>query len=187
MVGNIPKQILDTRVFGSRLDYFKFIASQAPSGDWAEFGVFKGVSARQLLQLLPKTSHFHLFDSWEGLPEDWDAKHPKGHFKCPIPKFKDKRVLIYKGFFEDTLPAWSPKPLGLVHIDSDLYSSCVTVLERIRELLVPNAIIMFDEFINYHRWDKDEYKAFHEWVAKHEISFEYIARTKKHQVAVRVR
>ena len=42
---------------------------------WAEFGTFKGVSARIFLQFLPQNKNFYLFDSFEGLPEEWaDSK-----------------------------------------------------------------------------------------------------------------
>ena len=40
-------------------------------GDWVEYGVWKGDTARLLLEHLPPDSELVLLDSFEGLPEDW--------------------------------------------------------------------------------------------------------------------
>lgn len=114
---------------------------------WAEFGVWFGNSARYLHRLMPEDVELHLYDSFEGLPEDWEG-HPeytKGTFatgKTQLMLPMDQRTYIHKGWFKDTLaPA---KAFGFVHIDSDLYSSAKTILERISP--TPGMIIVFDEF-----------------------------------------
>ena len=39
-----------------------------------------------------------------------------------------------------------PKSVGFVHIDVDLYSSTVTVLDFIKKFLVPGTVILFDDW-----------------------------------------
>lgn len=146
-------------------------ASLATFGPWAEFGVAQGASARQFLDAMPDDETLYLFDSWQGLPEPWDKGNkimPKGMFAGSVPRFTDPRAVIVQGYFEDTLPYDFGGPLGLCHIDSDLYSSAATVLERVE--LVPGSVLIFDELNNtgtdkdhYPNWRDGEYKAFQEW------------------------
>jgi hypothetical protein len=113
-------------------------------GDWAEFGVWKGDSARFLLRLLTQGNQLHLYDSFEGLPEDWSPEFPKGKFALSEPPtFDDARVVMHKGWFKDTIT--SPPPFfSFVHVDCDLYSSTVDILSRI--FLPTGLVIVFDEF-----------------------------------------
>lgn len=78
--------------------------------DYLEFGVWQGASIRQWASLNShQSSRFFGFDSFHGLPEDWDALHPKGTFstKGQMPKIDDQRVAFVPGLFQDTLRASS--------------------------------------------------------------------------------
>jgi predicted O-methyltransferase YrrM len=102
-----------------------------------------------------------------------------------------ENVELHVGWFDATLPEFKTKhgntPLQLLHIDSDLYSSAVTILETLKDNIVPGTVIVFDEYLNYPGWELDEFKAWQEHVAKYKIKYEYIGRVSKHQkVAVRV-
>jgi hypothetical protein len=89
-------------------------------------------------------------------------------------------LIPFKAKFGDT-------PLQLLHVDCDLYSSAVTILTTLKNNIVPGTVIIFDEYINYPGWELDEFRAWQEHVAKHEIKYEYIGRVSRHQkVAVRV-
>src|SRR4051812_33096749 len=60
-------------------------------GDFAEFGVYTGRCARFLSNYLVGPRKLHLFDSFEGLPEDWVGDWKAGAFKLSpdkIPKFE---------------------------------------------------------------------------------------------------
>lgn len=158
-------------------------------GDFAEFGVWKGTSARFMLPLMSANQKLHLFDSFEGLPHDWEEvvdPYPKGTFKLEedkIPKFDDSRVVIHKGWFEQTVPAFAlayTTPLAFVHIDCDLYSSTKTVLEHINSLLVPETLIVFDE------WPYGEEKALREHCNTFNREFQFVSKTDHAQIGVKI-
>ena len=108
-----------------------------------------------IASLLP--GQIHGFDSFEGLPEDWRQGHEKGTFAVGhLPRVRPN-VRLYKGWFEDTLPAFReqyPGPVAFLHLDADLYSSTKTVLDILGEGIVPGTVIAFDEFFNYPGWRK---------------------------------
>lgn len=160
------------------------IKSVTLPGDFAEFGVFEGESAHQILNLMPADRQLWLFDSFLGLPEKW-YHCSKGHFNKNgvAPDFKDNRVKVIKGLFEDTVSIWAKgihRPLAFVHIDSDLYSSSKTLLTSIRHLLISGTIIQFDEIHGYRHSQHDEYKAWMETGFK----FKWLARTPRYQAAL---
>jgi hypothetical protein len=152
-----------------------YCLSRIGGNTWAEFGVWKGASAFFFLRNLPEDGRLFLFDSFEGLPEFWND-NPPGAFACDIPDFNDPRVIIKKGWFEDTLPV--QEVFDFVHIDCDLYSSTKTVLDRID--VRKGTIILFDELWGYRsglmfentKWRDNEYKALMEW----DVPYKFIAR-----------
>src|ERR1700760_4659127 len=76
-------------------------------GDFAQFGVYRGNTARIIESLMTGDRKLHLFDSFEGLPEDWTKAKGKGAFKLSdgdIPIFESPHVVMHKGWFKDTVP-----------------------------------------------------------------------------------
>jgi Macrocin-O-methyltransferase (TylF) len=149
---------------------------------YLEFGVWQGDSIRQWSEILKhRRSRLHGFDSFEGLPEDWDAHADsilrKGHFSTngKLPLIADDRVKFFKGWFEDTLPLYEfiDSPTLVIFLDADLYSSTSYVLKRLSAHIKVGTILYFDEF-----WDRDhEMKAFDEFVSQTHMSFESLAAT----------
>ena len=118
---------------------------------YLEFGVYEGYTLRRWAKLLTNpASSLHGFDSFEGLPEDWDELRPRGTFDVAgaIPQYDDPRVSLHRGWFSDTLPRFAlpPHQRLVIHIDADLYSSTKLVLDTLREAIVPGTVIVFDEF-----------------------------------------
>jgi len=156
----------------------------------AEFGVATGRTANHIARLLPHKI-VHGFDSFEGLPEDWTSRMPRGFFKRnALPRVR-QNVDLHVGWFDKTLPEFKARhsntPLQLLHIDSDLYSSAVTILNTLRHNIVPGTVIIFDEYINYPGWELDEFRAWQEHVRAFGREYEYIGRVSRHQkVAIRV-
>ena len=139
-------------------------------GLWLEFGVSKGTSLDFLSRNAPGGVMYG-FDTFQGLPEDWDlgdSVKPKGTFKGK-PIGKAPTATLITGLFEDSLPGFVEDytdQVALLHIDSDLYASCVTVFNYLEERLVPGTVIIFDEIYNYPNYAKDEMKAWLEMLER---------------------
>jgi predicted O-methyltransferase YrrM len=153
-----------------------------------ECGVAGGRSMRLLARLSSDDGRVvYGFDSFDGLPDDWvkDKENktvPAGaHKQSSPPEIMGAKYRI--GLFESTLPKWTqecPGMIALLHIDSDLYSSCVTVLESLNKQIVPGTIIVFDEMFEgywYPEWREGEYKAFNEWKEKYNRKAVEVNRT----------
>ena len=50
------------------------------NGDCAEFGVYTGRCARFFAAHMSRNRRLFLFDSFEGLPDDWTPSYKKGAF-----------------------------------------------------------------------------------------------------------
>ena len=148
-----------SRSFEDRLQLFRYIDDQVnQSGpiDYLEFGVFKGESIAAWAELnRDPASRFWGFDSFEGLPEDWNTASrscKKGTFSTEgrFPAIDDPRVAFVKGWFQHTLPGFLNEFAGgnriVVHLDADLYSSTLYVLSKLDHLLVPGSVVIFDDF-----------------------------------------
>ena len=151
------------------------------SGSILEFGVWVGTSINHTAKKLPDKI-IHGFDSFEGLPEDWGGHFmPKNTFdlKGKLPKVR-KNVKLHKGWFEDTLPQFleeNKEDIAFMNMDADIYSSTYTVLELLHARIKKGTIIIFDEYFNSLNWKQHEYKAFQEFIIKHDAKYEYLAYT----------
>jgi hypothetical protein len=142
---------------------------------YLEFGVFQGASLRAWSQLLKHPqSELHGFDSFEGLPEGWNAYNPQGKFdtKGSLPQFDDPRVVLHAGWFDETLPHFTlPRHERLlIHIDADLYSSAKYVLDTLKDAIRPGTILLFDEFYDH----MNELRAFSEFRNSSGMKFRFL-------------
>jgi predicted O-methyltransferase YrrM len=138
---------------------------------YLEFGVFEGRSLRWWASHLQNPdARFVGFDSFEGLPEAWRPGMDAGHFATgKPPDIADARVSFEIGWFDETLASFTAPEHDrlLINIDSDLYSSAVTVLDWATPLLKPGTLIYFDEFP-----DRDhEMRALAEYAERSPFSF----------------
>lgn len=158
-------------------------------GFYMEFGVGVGQSINFLAALNPKKTIYG-FDSFEGLPEDWGI-FPKGSFGLhgSLPRVLHNVGLI-KGWYDEVLPLLNlgDKPISLIHIDCDIYSSTKSVFTLLNKNIVPGTIILFDEFYNYPGYEEHEYKAFVEFLnSRQDITAEYLAfNPKNKQVLIKI-
>jgi O-methyltransferase len=137
-----------------------------------------------------------LFDSFEGLPEikknsvDGDSPHvvdgvwSPGSLRGVSPDelssmirihLASDRFEIHPGWFSATLPALgADRRFALIHVDSDLYSSAIDVLDNLfsRGRISRGAYIYFDDW-NCNRADPDrgERRAWRECVEKFEVAY----------------
>lgn len=152
---------------------------------WAvEFGVYSGFSLGLIAEHMPVIG----FDSFEGLPEDWREGFPKGAFSCTakpgdeayyMSEGHPANAMLVPGWFDETVPGFPFPPLGLVHIDCDLYSSTVTALEGVANVISPGTIIVFDEYHGYPGWEDHEAKAWNEFCERYSVEVEIIAEAEQ--------
>ena len=161
-------------------------------GLWLEFGVYRGRSICNFARLTSET--IYGFDSFEGLPEKWNDENPLGVFSLAgavppgaiagsnddnpgmystetnkITQPWPSNVELFKGWFDDSLPVFletHKDQVAFLHVDSDIYSSCNTVLTLLESQIVPGTVILFDEICNYTEFREHEIKAFAEFLLK---------------------
>ena len=149
------------------LECMNYLRVAKPGGRaFFEFGCHSGrtfsatVNAAKYFNM--KDAEFYAFDSFEGLPEtdiEEDGIFRTGSFYTSKSDFlkivKQKTGLdmdndhIIKGFYSDSLTTELQKRMpkvGMVHIDVDLYSSTMQILEFIKPLIVVGTVIVFDDW-----------------------------------------
>ncbi len=167
-----------------------------------ECGVASGSTINMIGNSMKKTKNIYGFDSFEGLPEEWndgELLYKKGWFSTngnmPI---VPRNVNLIKGWFNQTLPIFKQdvlkeSPISLLHVDCDLYSSSKEIFTCFEKNIVSGTIIVFDELWNYPDYKQHEIKAFAEYLQKNNKWFEpLICRQKEHklylykEVAIRI-
>jgi hypothetical protein len=177
------------RVFHDPTSTLRYALEIAPQGGMAlEFGVYTGRSLTEIAQGR-KGREVYGFDSFQGLPEDYRPHVREGAFAVDERPRVDGAELVV-GYFENTLPGFletHPGPVDLVHVDGDLYSSAVTVLDLVGPRLLAGSVLVFDEFFNYPGWQAHEFRAWQEWLERTGARVEYEAYTgNNEQVVVRI-
>jgi len=149
---------------------------------YLEFGVKYGDSIKYWSNKLNNpNSKLHGFDSFEGLPEDWDdVFYKKGSLSVggKIPNILDKRVKFFKGWFNEVLPVYINEnaknfddfEVIILMIDSDLYSSAKEVLENFAPYINEKFYIYFDNMSRV----EHEPKAFKEFMENNKLKFELV-------------
>jgi hypothetical protein len=136
-----------------------------------EFGVAEGTS----LAIIADKMSVVGFDSFLGLPEEW-GPYPKGSRACEPPAIPNSRLVV--GLYSDTLPGFDigeVDPIALVHIDCDLYSSVVTVLDWVGPWLGGRCCVVFDEWEHGNPWHREhESRAWREYAADTGVKWEVI-------------
>jgi predicted O-methyltransferase YrrM len=153
-----------------------------------EFGVAGGTTLAIIADAVARDRPVVGFDGFVGLPETWRTGFRAGEFAQPPPSIPGARVV--SGLFEDTLPGFlaeNDEPIVFMHLDADLYSSTRTVLDLVGERLAPDAVLVLDEFFNYPGWQRHEFRAWNEFIARTGRTFDYLAYTgNNEQVVVRL-
>jgi len=150
-----------------------------PRMAWLDFGVFRGWSVNMtslMLQRSPVTVHG--FDTWEGLPEQWQGHMGAGQFSTGgvLPLVR-AGVHLHKGFFNETLPRWlkaNPStPIYGISVDCDLYNGSMDVLTLLGPLLQRGSIIHFHELRHKEEGGQvmEEARALRDWLKTMPPSF----------------
>ena len=120
-------------------------------GDFAEFGVYKGGAALLLHNIAPNKI-LHLFDTFEGMPENdqFEQGHRAGDFSdTSEEKVREllgpsRNIIFHKGWFP--LQKMPNTMYSFVHIDADIYQSTKAGLDYFCPRLVPGGRIVFDDY-----------------------------------------
>lgn len=175
--------------FAHSEETLKYALTLVPEKGMAlEFGVYSGSTLRIITEARV-ASDVYGFDSFQGLPEAWRPNIPAGAFHvAEKPDVPGAELVV--GWFDDSLPPFMAEhsgPVTFLHVDCDLYSSTVTVLDHVGPRLVAGSVVVFDEYWNYPGWLDHEHKAWMEYVERTGTKFEYVSYTSNdEQVAVRV-
>jgi predicted O-methyltransferase YrrM len=187
----VREHLANAAVFWHPHDTLRFAVDEvAGHGLALEFGVASGTTLEIIAKSLSEEFRVVGFDTFDGLPEDWRTGYRAGEFKQDaIPDVAGAEIV--SGLFEDTLPrflAECDQPVAFAHLDADLYSSTKTVLDLIGDRLSAGAVLVFDEFFNFHGWQDHEYRAWQEFLARTGRTADYLAYTgNNEQVVVRLR
>ena len=178
-----------TRFHGDSFETLEFALGHAQvEGLVLEFGVRFGNSIDFTAQHAPGLVHG--FDSFQGLPEDWEGLQSGAYTTGGKMPDVAPNVRLHAGWFDNTLPQFAaehPGPVRFMNVDCDLYSSTKTIFEHLADRIVPGTVIVFDEYFMNPHWREDEYKAFQEAVRENSWRYEYIAfNLFSKQAAVRI-
>ena len=137
-----------------------------------ECGTWRGGMIAGIADVLGRSRHYYLFDSFEGLPPAreidgqaalaWqsDTTGSAYYNNCTASEDDARRAMsrsrarnyqIVKGWFEATLPGmkWI-EPIALLRMDADWYESTRCILENLASRLAPGGLILVDD---YYTWD----------------------------------
>jgi O-methyltransferase len=129
------------------------LKSYGVTGDFAEFGCFKGYSSAMLSYVCDRLDiKMHIFDSFEGLPPSKSHYYQAGEFRGSLAEVQhnvdsfgvSRCVSYHKGYFSDSLPRSSLPPLMALWMDVDLASSARDVM-TIADKIVPQGAVFSHE------------------------------------------
>ena len=138
---------------------------------YIECGTWRGGMSFGMMQVLPEIPSWHLFDSFEGLPEATEvdgevavSDQKEGRLKYDNNtadyqeflanaerfRLKTQQAHVHRGWFRDTLSNFVPeKPISVLRLDGDWYDSTLVTLERLYDHVQPKGVILIDD---YYRW-----------------------------------
>jgi O-methyltransferase len=147
----------DSIVRKKKIDFIKskVVELNNISSSIIEIGVYKGGTAKIIIENLYETCNLYLFDTFEGIPNksECDNTHIVGDFNDSsyeniIELFKCyKNVYIYKGIFPDETSKFVENVMfKIVHLDVDTYISYKKSLEFLYDRVIKGGFIIFDDY-----------------------------------------
>lgn len=134
--------------------------AKALPGSIAEFGVYRAGCARMILGTigLAPGAHYHLFDTFEGIPESGLTEREKAegyagrlgdtsveYVRQRLSPWGD-RLEFHPGDVFETLPSAETGELSLVHMDLNASAPTEAALRYAYPRLVPGGAIVFDDY-----------------------------------------
>jgi O-methyltransferase len=133
-------------------------------GAFAELGVYKGESAR-LIHLIDPGRKFHLFDTFNGLPNKdllnetgEAATYTNVNFRdTDVQTVREKiggdedKILFHVGYFPESTKGLEEEIFAFVNIDADLYNPTIAGLSFFYPRLSPGGVILIHDYNN--KWE----------------------------------
>jgi len=132
-------------------------------GTVVEFGCYIGTTSlfiRRTLDLHNDNREFHVYDSFEGLPEKspqdssgvgeqfkaGELSVSKKQFIREFQKANLRMPIVHKCWFSDLTPADVPNKIAFAFLDGDFYESIKDSLKLVLLRLAPGATIIIDDY-----------------------------------------
>lgn len=153
-----------------------------------ECGVWRGGMIAAIAQTFGNDRNYHLFDSFEGLPDakpvdgsaaiEWQKNtNSETYFDncsaemkwatAAMEKSKSTHFTIHKGWFNQTLPAFTTdEQIAVLRLDGDWYESTMDCLVNLYPKVAQGGIIVIDD---YYLWDGCS-KAVHDYLSSNKLS-----------------
>lgn len=154
---------VDARELTAILNELERLLAQGKRGNIVELGCYVGTTSlfiRRLMNEYRAADEFHVYDSFEGLPEKTSqdmsvagdqfvagALHAsrrtllenfkKAHLEAPV---------VHKGWFSDLTLADMPDGIIFAFLDGDYYESIRDSLRLVENKLLPGAVIIVDDY-----------------------------------------
>lgn len=121
----------------------------ALDGDFWDVGCYGGNVAFLMRKAAPGKT-IRLFDSFSGLPaateQDGIVTPVSGMFATPATRVHEMLGIVHAGWVPGTFKGLEDSRIALAHIDLDLYEGIKASLAFIAPRLVPNGIIIVDDY-----------------------------------------
>lgn len=130
-------------------------STERMDGCAAEFGVAHGGTLQRMARAFPSRM-FYGFDTFTGLPAEKrrEGESAAGIFGVDDAEFRAMKlampanVTLVRGLFPDSADGFDPDlRFCFVHLDFDYYQSTMDVLHWLRFRMVPDGIIVFDDWM----------------------------------------
>ncbi len=173
----MPFTLVSYSRVSSLYDQARAIEADKLPGAFVECGVWRGGCSLVLAQIAREGGEHrktYLFDSFEGMPEpsqqDGEAARrfaggknggrlePIGRVAISLDEvsrlvfdqfaFDEADVLLYKGWFQQTLPPLreSIGPIALLRLDGDWYDSTRTCFENLYDNVIEGGVVVVDDY-----------------------------------------
>jgi O-methyltransferase len=147
------------------LEQLEGVLAHGHRGATVEFGCFVGTTSlflRRLLNIYQCEGTLHVYDSFEGLPEKspQDQSAMGVHFKAGelaatkkqllqhFAKARLKPPIVHKAWFDQLTGDDAPDQIMFAFLDGDFYESVRVPLTLITPKLLPDAVIVVDDYAN---------------------------------------
>lgn len=176
---------VDQREVRLVLQALETVLANTSHGEIVEFGCYAGTTSLFISRLLAAQKsprEFHVYDSFEGLPEKniKDQSVAGDQFRPGELSVSKKQFIqnykkaglplpqIHKGWFENLRDNDIPDHIAMAFLDGDYYSSVKTSLTLIESRLVPGSVIVVDDYANEAL--PGAARAVDEWLRSHLVS-----------------